>query len=157
MQCMLKSCTKCEGDLVFDDGDWRCVQCARYYYGESLDMIAPPNLPFPSVETEKLVGDPSAVFQAGFVTVARRTDSAYRAGSPTRKFTDDPRVRANRSINSVIQAKSVGESRWWVRNRQVIEYLDQGLSVREISLLTDRGQRQIRVVRERLTDLRAEA
>ena len=39
----------------------------------------------------------------------------------------------------------------------VIEYLYKGLSVPEISQLTDRGQRQVRTVRERLVDLRQAA
>ena len=26
-----KACTKCGGDLVFDEGDWLCLQCGRYY------------------------------------------------------------------------------------------------------------------------------
>ena len=29
---MLKACIKCRGDLVWDDGDWLCLQCGRYYY-----------------------------------------------------------------------------------------------------------------------------
>ena len=28
----LKGCVKCRGDLVWDDGDWLCLQCGRYYY-----------------------------------------------------------------------------------------------------------------------------
>ena len=28
----LKGCVKCQGDLVWDDGDWLCLQCGRYYY-----------------------------------------------------------------------------------------------------------------------------
>ena len=32
MNCYLKNCTKCSGDLVLDDGYWRCLQCGRYYY-----------------------------------------------------------------------------------------------------------------------------
>ena len=30
--CYLKGCEKCGGDLVHDDGDWRCWQCGEYYY-----------------------------------------------------------------------------------------------------------------------------
>ena len=25
-------CLKCHGDLVYDDGDWICLQCGTYYY-----------------------------------------------------------------------------------------------------------------------------
>jgi hypothetical protein len=28
----LKACLKCGGDLVLDEGDWRCLQCGTYYY-----------------------------------------------------------------------------------------------------------------------------
>lgn len=28
----LKSCTKCQGDLTSDEGDWICLQCGTYYY-----------------------------------------------------------------------------------------------------------------------------
>lgn len=28
----LKACTKCGGDLAFDEGDWICLQCGTYYY-----------------------------------------------------------------------------------------------------------------------------
>ncbi len=27
-----KACLKCHGDLVFDEGDWLCLQCGTYYY-----------------------------------------------------------------------------------------------------------------------------
>ena len=27
-----KACGKGGGDLVWDDGDWLCLQCGRYYY-----------------------------------------------------------------------------------------------------------------------------
>ena len=28
----LGACLKCRGDLVYDDGDWKCLQCGVYYY-----------------------------------------------------------------------------------------------------------------------------
>ena len=62
-----------------------------------------------------------------------------------------------RNINAVIQAKRRSRERWWADNRQIITYLDQGHSVREIAALTLRGQRQIRTVRERLADLRVQS
>ena len=55
----------------------------------------------------------------------------------------------------MIRAKQVSDERWWARNREIIGYLDQGLSVREVAKRANRGERQIRVVRERLYDLRA--
>ena len=66
-------------------------------------------------------------------------------------------ARSVRNINSVIRAKLVSDQRWGERNRQIIEYLDQGLSIRQIARLVGRGERQIRVVRERLADLHGEA
>ena len=57
----------------------------------------------------------------------------------------------------MIHAKNTGEERWWVRNKEIIEHLERGLSVREISDMVQWGQRHIRTVRERLADLRATA
>ena len=65
------------------------------------------------------------------------------------------RARSTRNIDSVIRAKKASDERWLARNQQVIEYLDKGLSIREVSRLVGRGERQIRVARERLADLRA--
>ena len=28
----LGACLKCRGDLVYDEGDWLCLQCGIYYY-----------------------------------------------------------------------------------------------------------------------------
>ena len=28
----LGACLKCRGDLVYDEGDWLCLQCGVYYY-----------------------------------------------------------------------------------------------------------------------------
>ena len=63
--------------------------------------------------------------------------------------------RSTRDINTVITAKDRSERRWWRRNGDVIRYLDEGRTVREISVLIGRGQRQIRVILERLKDIRA--
>jgi hypothetical protein len=54
----------------------------------------------------------------------------------------------------VISAKVRSEHLWWRRNRETIRLLDEGRTVREISVLLGRGSRQIRIVRERLNDLR---
>ena len=50
--------------------------------------------------------------------------------------------------------KGRSDSRWWDRNRQVIAYLDQGKSIREIAEVVGVGPRQIRNILERLSDLR---
>jgi hypothetical protein len=62
--------------------------------------------------------------------------------------------RAPRNTNSRIMARIRSEHRWWLRNQDVIQHLDKGLSVREIALRVNLGERQIRIIRERLNDLR---
>ena len=37
----LKTCIKCQGDLVADSGDWLCLQCGTYYY-TGLYHLHPP-------------------------------------------------------------------------------------------------------------------
>ena len=32
MQMKLKDCEHCQGDLVFEGDEWRCLQCGRNYY-----------------------------------------------------------------------------------------------------------------------------
>jgi hypothetical protein len=32
MLMRLASCLKCDGDLVLEEDEWRCLQCGRYYY-----------------------------------------------------------------------------------------------------------------------------
>ena len=89
--------------------------------------------------------------------LARRCAPELKARKSPRRRRSNYGSRAARNINSYIHAKSRGEDRWWDRNKQVVEYLDQGLSVQEIAGLTERGPRQIRTIRERLADLRAAA
>ena len=65
--------------------------------------------------------------------------------------------RARRNINSMIRANDRSEKRWWANNRDIIACLDAGQPVAEIARLLGRGKRQIRVVRERLADIRQQA
>ena len=128
MLCLLKNCRKCNGDLVLDGEEWRCWQCGQYYYPitESLDQREePPN--------------PSLAAAIGEIMPSPRKTRVRR--SP-------------RNLNSRIVARDRSDSRWWERNRDVVKYLDQGLSVREISILVSHGERQVRIIRERLHDLR---
>ena len=126
--CMLKSCRKCGGDLVLDEDEWRCWQCGRYYY------------PLPPPTDHRPVADkPVRVL----VPVGEAVNVGFRRGR-----------RAARDINSVISAKARSEHLWWRRNRETIRLLDEGRTVREVAVLLSRGSRQIRVVRERLNDLR---
>lgn len=147
MRCILKSCTKCCGDLVLEDGDWRCIQCARYYYVPPIGAIGGVSL-LTSYAAALIGADPVL---AGNVGIPDAIDADEGAGRRVRG------TRSLRNVNSMIQAKDVGEERWRSRNKEIIEYLDQGLSVREIEALVNRGQRHIRTVRERLEDLRTTA
>ena len=128
MLCLLKNCRKCKGDLVLDGEEWRCWQCGQYYYPitESLDQREEPPIP-------------SLAAAIGEIMPSQRKTRVRR--SP-------------RNLNSRIVARDRSDSRWWERNRDVVKYLDQGLSVREISNLVSHGERQVRIIRERLHDLR---
>ena len=64
------------------------------------------------------------------------------------------RRRSTRSVNSFISSTSRSEFRWWHKNQDVITFLDEGRTVKDIARLINRGQRQIRIIRERLNDLR---
>ena len=121
-----RSCRKCRGDLILDGEDWRCWQCGRYYYSTVPDTDLP---------TEPVVAGHPGLAMGKSVTGPRRQ-------------------RSVRDINSVISSTIRCEARWWYKNREVIKYLDEGLTVKEIAALINRGQRQIRIIRERLTDLR---
>ena len=59
-----------------------------------------------------------------------------------------------RDVNSRISARDRSERRWWLKNMEIVRHLDEGKSVKEISSLVGRGQRQVRIVRERLVDMR---
>ena len=121
-----RSCRKCCGDLVLDGEDWRCWQCGRYYY---------PTQPVKDIPAESAV--------------------AGQPGLALGKTVAGPRRRwSERDINAVIAATSRSEFRWWYKNRDVIKYLDEGRTVKEIANLINRGQRQIRIIRERLNELR---
>ncbi len=130
MRCKFKGCTKCRGDLVLDGDEWRCWQCGTYYY---------PNEPLMDLPLE--VKGSELVFQA----------------DDSEAVTARVRVRARRrtmtNINSVIMAKERSENRWWSKNQDIIDRLKQGYSVRDISELVGKGQRQIRGVQERLKDM----
>ncbi len=128
MLCLLKNCRKCSGDLILDGDEWRCWQCGQYYYpmSESPDMLEePPNPEMVAAGGEGVLGE---------------TRTRVR--------------RSPRNLNSRIIPRDRSDNRWWDRNRDVVKYLDQGLSVREISGLVSHGERQVRIIRERLHDLR---
>ncbi len=128
MECKFKDCVKCKGDLVLDGDEWRCWQCGTYYYPNAPIM----DLPLESQMTQQELEE-------------------------TEIEIEQPRVRARRrtmtNINSVIMAKERSENRWWSKNQEIIDRLKEGYSVRDISELVGKGQRQIRGVQERLKDM----
>ena len=130
MRCQLKSCHKCGGDLVLDGDEWRCWQCGQYYY--------------PKPARVELPARPSG---------RERLNCTFGASASGARL--QPRRRSPRHVNSLIMAKDRSDDRWWQKNREIIRHLDEGRTVKEISELVGRGERQIRVVRERLNDLRS--
>ena len=131
MLCRFKTCNKCRGDLVLDGEEWRCWQCGHYYYPTPCVTDVPPD----AEEAKALL--PGSGPEPGI---------SANGHAPVR--------RAARGINLMIAAKDRSEVRWRRKNNDIIRYLDEGRSVREIASLIGRGQRQIRVVRERLRDIR---
>lgn len=137
MLFILKGCKKCSGDLIQDSDEWRCMQCGQIYYPmqspiqlqmdhEGLQHPTPNTMP---------VGDPSG------------------ETAPEREW-----AKARRSARHLMPKNTVSrfnEQMWWNKNRLVIYHLDQGKEVREIAEIVGRGPRQIRLVRERLRDLRS--
>ena len=125
-----KSCSTCGGDLGRDEDLWKCWQCGRYHYSlPSLPLGVPPPEPDPP----------------DWVGVESRARERRRSGYGG---------RAGRNINVVVEARQISDEKWVARNRDVIAFLDEGRTVREIAWMTSKAQRQIRVVRERLVDLR---
>ena len=127
MWVRFRSCRKCCGDLILDGEDWRCWQCGRYYYS------TPP---------QQRTRRPSRSWPASWGVALGKSVTGPR------------RRRSVRGINSVISSTNRSEARWWNKNLDVIKYLDEGRTVKEIARLINRGQRQIRIIRERLNELR---
>ncbi len=128
MLCKFKDCVKCSGDLVLDGDEWRCWQCGTYYYPSEPVM----DLPLEAKESELVLQDADCETRPRRIRARRRTMT---------------------NINSVIRAKERSEHRWWTKNQDIIDRLKQGYSVRDISELVGKGQRQIRGVQERLKDM----
>jgi hypothetical protein len=131
MQILLKSCQKCQGDLMQDGDEFRCWQCGNYYY---------PRIDLPELASAASVAELEQI----------------PLDSPEKPKRRHRRSRwAVRDINSLIVAKDRSEQRWWSRNAELIKFLDEGNSVREIAVMIRKSERQVRVVREQLNDLRA--
>ncbi|MCH7735830.1 MAG: hypothetical protein IH872_00350 [Chloroflexi bacterium] len=129
MLYLLKGCGKCGGDLSQDGDEWRCFQCGRVYY----PAHSPEELNFDRIDVESSIGN-------GEATSDRERPIVRRSA---------------RHLNPVVGATRYNEELWWNKNQQVIFHLDEGKKVREIAKIVGQGPRQIRVVRERLRDLRS--
>ena len=134
MLCQLKGCHKCRGDLVLDGDEWRCWQCGQHYYPRR----SPEDLRDLLRETHP---EP----------VATPSKKDWSQPQPPRRRT----TRSLRDVNSRIAARDRSDRRWWLKNMDIVRHLDEGKSVKEISSLVGRGQRQVRIVRERLYDMRS--
>ena len=126
MTWRFKACDRCGGgDLTMDDGEWRCWQCGHIYF--------PP----------------------------RRLDPLFRFDPTAIQSTDETankrrrRSTGPRKINTVIQVSERNAERWWARNREIIDYLDAGKSVKEISFLIGRHAGHVRSVKDELSEMRA--
>lgn len=137
MLFIFKGCGKCGGDLIQDFDEWRCMQCGQIYY----PMQSPMQL---QMEHEGL---------------QHPTPNTMSVGGPsgeTGPQRERPKVRRSaRLLIPKIRVSRFNEEMWWDKNRLVIYHLDQGKEVREIAEIVGRGTRQIRLVRERLRDLRS--
>ena len=129
MLYLFKACGKCGGDLLQDSDEWHCFQCGHVYYPQHSRMELPVEAP--NVEEQDFAFEP--------------VDSQAR-----RKIR-----RSARHLNPSLESTRSHEKKWLKKNRQVIYHLDQGKKVREIAEIVGKGPRQIRVVRERLRDLRS--
>lgn len=128
MLYLFKGCRKCCGDLIQDGDEWRCFQCGHVYYPQC-----------PAMERQLKAED------------FERLDVASETGTERKR----PVVRRSaRHLTPVLAATRLNEQQWWAKNKTVIYHLDQGKKVREIAEIVGKGPRQIRVVRERLRDLR---
>jgi len=122
----LTGCGRCGGDLLQDNDEWRCFQCGNVYYPEH------SQLPLERA-------------------VAAQVNFAYNEDKGLLR----PKVRRSaRHLSPDTTLTHFNEEQWWDRNQQVIQHLDQEMKVREIAEIVGRGPRQIRVVREKLRDLR---
>ena len=129
MLYLFKGCGKCGGDLIQDSDEWRCFQCGHVFYPER----APTELQVKPLELERR--------ELEFAQEEERERRIVR--------------RSARHLNPDHEATRSNEEKWLKKNRQVIYHLDQGKKVREIAEIVGKGPRQIRVVRERLRDLRS--
>ncbi len=101
----LKGCPRCGGDLRPYEGDWQCLQCGHYYYGELPLRAAPSREPsldparvLPVRETAGIVWHRSAPH----TTRVRADASKLPAATSTRARADR---RKRRSASQVPPGK----------------------------------------------------
>jgi len=119
-----KSCTRCSGDLVMEEKDWKCIQCGRYYDPIGSDMS---NISAQSTPTRSAIHLP-------------RNRRLACGGIP------------GRSINSLVQARKNSEDKWQEKNKEIIIYLKRGFSSQRIANLMGCNGRRVRLVRQRLDE-----
>ncbi|MDA0263516.1 MAG: hypothetical protein O3A93_05160 [Chloroflexi bacterium] len=102
--------------------EWRCMQCGRYYYPK-LATSGPVNRMLPPD-----------------VPIAERRQVRQPGG-----------VVSN-NPNRLIDAQASRDRQWKDRNKLVVHYLDRGFDIREIAERTGITPRNIRSVRERLSE-----
>ena len=83
------------------------------------------------------------------------TQRPVTAGSSASELKPPEIRRSARHLNPVVADTTSNEERWRNKNQPVIRHLGQGLKVREIANIVGRGLRQIRVIQERLRDIRS--
>ncbi len=105
-------------------------------------------------------GDEWLCFQCGRVYYPQNSPMDLQLDAPGFERLDtagesSPKVRRSaRHLNPMLKAIRFNDETWWTKNKTVIYHLDQGKKVREIAEIVGQGPRQIRVVRERLRDMR---
>ena len=122
----LKSCGKCGGDLLISVGETGCIQCGQYYYPK-------PDLP---------------------IDYPRLTVTTSPGGTDTRRKRRRTGGLAGRNINSVVESQLASTQKWRDRNRQTITLLESGRTVTETAEASGQKLRQVRLVAERLRDLK---
>jgi len=53
-----------------------------------------------------------------------------------------------------LEALSESDRQWWQKNQLIIQWLDDGQTVKQISTISGIGTRQVREIRSRLGDIR---
>ena len=99
----LKGCPRCMGDMVFDEGDWKCWQCGHYYYprGASLEDLA-------LAEQQENLRDPRSADNSVPSTQPACTSEENGTAKKRRRGYG---ARPEKNIDSLIQAKKTSEER----------------------------------------------